>query len=160
VNVDEEVGGATARDAEGVDGVAAREVENHGNDPSAQIRRDNMRIAVSSQGTGLEAQVDPRFGRAKWFILYDTDTGESETLSNDQVLNLPQGAGIQAAQHVINRKVEAVLTGHCGPNAFQTLTAAGVQVVLGASGTVEQAAKRFQEGELKAASAPDVAGHS
>ncbi len=117
-----------------------------------------MKIAVSSLGTEIIAQVDPRFGRTKWFVLYDTDTGESEPMLNDQALNLSQGTGIQAARQVIDQNVEAVLTGHCGPNAFRTLTEAGVQVVLGATGTVEQAVGRFQAGELKRAEAPDVEG--
>jgi predicted Fe-Mo cluster-binding NifX family protein len=119
-----------------------------------------MRIAVSAQGAEPTAQVDPRFGRARCFLFFDTDTGESEPLSNEQVLNLPQGAGIQAARQVIDRKADVVLTGHCGPNAFYTLSEAGVQVVLGASGSVEEAVKRFQAGDLKPAQSPDVAGHS
>ena len=119
-----------------------------------------MRIAISSQGMRPTAQVDPQFGRTKWFVLHDTDTGEWESLGNDQVLNLMQGAGIQAARHIIDRKAEVVLTGHCGPNAFRTLTEAGVQVVLGATGTVEEAVTRFRTGGLRPAAAPDVEGHS
>jgi predicted Fe-Mo cluster-binding NifX family protein len=121
---------------------------------------EDMRIAVSAQGAEQTAQVDPRFGRARCFLLYDTETGQSEPLSNDQVVNLSQGAGIQAAKQVIDRNADVVLTGHCGPNAFYTLTEAGVQVVLGASGSVEEAVKRFQAGDLKPAKTPDVPGHS
>jgi predicted Fe-Mo cluster-binding NifX family protein len=119
-----------------------------------------MKIAISSQGTQPTAQVDPLFGRTKWFVLYDTETDEWEPLGNEQVLNLPQGAGIQAARHIIERKADVVLTGHCGPNAFRTLTEAGVQVVLGATGTVEEAVARFRTGGLRPAAAPDVEGHS
>jgi len=118
-----------------------------------------MKIAISSQGTQPTADVDPRFGRTKWFILYDTETGEFESISNDQVLNLPQGAGIQAAQQVVGQNAEVVLTGHCGPNAFRTLNAAGVQVVIGVSGSVEQAIKQYQGGLLKPAEDADVEGH-
>jgi predicted Fe-Mo cluster-binding NifX family protein len=119
-----------------------------------------MKIAISSQGMQPTAQVDPQFGRTKWFVLHNTETGEWEPLENEQVLNLEQGAGIQAARHIIDRKVEVVLTGHCGPNAFRTLTEAGVQVVLGAAGTVEEAIAQFQTGGLRLAKAPDVEGHS
>jgi len=119
-----------------------------------------MKIAISSQGTASTAQVDPRFGRARWFVLYDTDTGHCEPLANDQVSNMSQGAGIQTARKVIEHSAEVVVTGRCGPNAFRTLTEAGVQVVLGASGTVEDAVTRFRAGELTRAHAPDVAGHS
>jgi predicted Fe-Mo cluster-binding NifX family protein len=119
-----------------------------------------MKIAISSQGIQATGQVDPQFGRTKWFVLHDTETGEWEPLENEQVLNLTQGAGIQAARQIIDRKVEVVLTGHCGPNAFRTLTEAGVQVVLGATGTVEEAVARFRAGGLRPAAAPDVEGHS
>jgi predicted Fe-Mo cluster-binding NifX family protein len=118
-----------------------------------------MKIAISSQGTEQTADVDPRFGRTKWFILYDTETGSFESINNDQVLDLPQGAGIQAAQQVVGQNAGVVLTGHCGPNAFRTLNAAGVQVVIGVSGPVDQAVKQYQAGRLKPAVAADVAGH-
>ena len=118
-----------------------------------------MQIAVSASGKGLEAEVDPRFGRAKWFLFYDTDPGDSRVVDNEQNQQLAQGAGIQAAQHVSNTGARVVLTGHCGPKAFQTLSAAGVQVVTGVEGTVGQAIEKFQAGDLKPARAPDVEGH-
>ena len=155
-----DVDGAKGRGAVRVGGDAIPEaVSDQANEALEHSRREEMRIAVSSEGTELSARVDSRFGRTKWFILYDTDTGEFESISNEQVLNLPQGAGIQAAQHLVNHNVDVVLTGHCGPNAFRTLAAAGVEVVLGASGTVGEVVKQFQEGGLKTAKASDVEGH-
>ncbi|MFC1611725.1 NifB/NifX family molybdenum-iron cluster-binding protein, partial [Myxococcota bacterium] len=97
--------------------------------------------------------------RTKWFVVYDSESEKWEWLGNTQALNLPQGAGIQAAQQVIDQNVDVVLTGHCGPKAFRTLTTAGVKVVVGITGTVEQAVKQFQTGALQPASAPDVEGH-
>jgi predicted Fe-Mo cluster-binding NifX family protein len=118
-----------------------------------------MKIAVTAESNGAAAKVDPRFGRTKWFAVYDTDTEEWNWVSNDQALNLPQGAGIQAAQHVVNHDVEVLLTGHCGPKAFQTLTASGVKVFVNVTGTIEQAIKQYQEDALQPATAPDVEGH-
>jgi predicted Fe-Mo cluster-binding NifX family protein len=118
-----------------------------------------MKIAVSAQSSGLESPIDPRFGRARWFILYDTDSDVFEAFSNEQVLNLPQGAGIQAARQVADRSAEVVLTGHCGPKAFQTLQAAGIRVVVGVSGSVRDAIDRFKSGQLEPADRPDVQGH-
>ena len=83
-----------------------------------------MKIVITSQGTSLESPVDPRFGRAKHFVLVDTNTGELSAHDNSQNLNAPQGAGIQAAQAVAQLGAEAVLTGHVGPKAFTTLQAA------------------------------------
>lgn len=118
-----------------------------------------MRIAITSQGTDLNSEVDPRFGRGKWFIVYDTETDGFEAKSNDQNINLPQGAGIQAAQNVAETGAEALLTGHCGPKAFDTLSAAGIKVVVGVSGLVKDAVEKFKTGEIKATDSPDVEGH-
>jgi predicted Fe-Mo cluster-binding NifX family protein len=118
-----------------------------------------MKIAVSSEGMDLNAQVDPRFARARCFVYYDTDTDVFEARNNQQVLNLPQGAGIQAAQQIIDGGAEVLLTGHCGPNAYRTLTAGGVKVVVGVAGTVREAIGKFKDGVLKPAETPDVEGH-
>jgi len=69
------------------------------------------------------------------------------------------GAGISAAQGIVDKGVKAVLTGNCGPNAYQVLDAAGIQVITGVSGKVKQAAEDFQTGKLKAASQPSVKAH-
>jgi predicted Fe-Mo cluster-binding NifX family protein len=118
-----------------------------------------MKIAISSEAMDLEANVDPRFGRARCFIFYDTDSDVFEARSNEQVLNIPQGAGIQAAQHVIDYGAEVLLTGHCGPNAYKTLQAGGVKIVVGVDGTVKKAIEQFKKGVLKPAESPDVEGH-
>jgi predicted Fe-Mo cluster-binding NifX family protein len=107
----------------------------------------------------MESPVDPRFGRAAFFVVVDTDGGAFETHSNDQNVNAAQGAGIQAAETVSRLGAEAVLTGHCGPKAFRTLQAAGIRVVTGAEGTVQEAVEKFNSGELAPAGGPDVEGH-
>lgn len=118
-----------------------------------------MRIAVTSRGDGLSSEVDPRFGRAAKFVVVDTETDAVEVVDNTQNVNAAQGAGIQAGQNVAGLKVDVVLTGHCGPNAFRTLGAAGIKVVTGASGTVAQAVEDFKAGKLEAAGDADVDGH-
>ncbi len=118
-----------------------------------------MKVAVTSQGEGLEAQVDPRFGRARCFVVVDTDTRQATTHENTQNLNAPHGAGIQAGRTIVELGVQAVLTGHVGPNALHTLQAGGVKVYVGAGGTVGEAIRRFQAGELTAPDGPTVGGH-
>jgi len=118
-----------------------------------------MKLAITSEAMDLDANVDPRFGRALCFIFYDTESDVFEAHSNEQVLNIPQGAGIQAAQQVIDRGAEVLLTGHCGPNAYKTLQAGGVKIVVAVEGTVKQAIEQFKQGNLKPAEAPDVEGH-
>ncbi|MBN2131387.1 MAG: NifB/NifX family molybdenum-iron cluster-binding protein [Sedimentisphaerales bacterium] len=118
-----------------------------------------MKIAVTAQGNELESPVDPRFGRAKYFVVVDTETGEFTAVDNTQNLNAAQGAGIQAGRNVVELDVQAVLTGHVGPKAFATLLAGGVQVYPGATGTVAQAIEQFKSGALTPADVPDVQGH-
>jgi len=119
-----------------------------------------MKVAVSSTGSELTSAVDPRFGRAPWFLFVDTETGDSEALDNGASAGAGSGAGIGAAEAVIRRGATHVLTGHCGPNAFRALSAAGVTVVVGASGTVGEAIEALKSGEMETANGPDVAGHS
>ncbi len=115
-------------------------------------------IAISSSGQSLDAEVDPRFGRCQYFIIADPDTLEHQAISNDG-LNASGGAGIAAAQQLAARKVTAVLTGHCGPNAFDTLKAAGIEVLTDVSGTVREAIAGYQAGKYQAAAQATVRAH-
>ena len=117
-----------------------------------------MAIAVSAAGTSLEADVDPRFGRCQYFILVDPETMEFEALENSSAM-AAGGAGIATAQMVVEKGVEAVLTGNCGPNAYQVLSAAGVQVITGASGKIKDAVEAYRYGKLSAAGQANVADH-
>ena len=118
-----------------------------------------MKIIVSAAGQGLEAQVDPRFGRAAGFVLFDTQTREARNIDNRQSLNAAQGAGIQAAEAVSRLGAECLITGHCGPKAYRTLRAAGIKVYTGAAGTVGEAIAALEQGRLAPTEAADVEGH-
>lgn len=118
-----------------------------------------MKIAITSQGKDMESEVDPRFGRTKFFIVIDTATGEFSAVDNVQNLNAAQGAGIQAGANVVSLGVEAVITGHVGPKAFATLKAGGVKIYTGSTGTVADAMVQFKSGMLKQAESADVEGH-
>lgn len=118
-----------------------------------------MKIIITSQSEDLKGNVDPRFGRAKHFILYETETGKWEAIDNSQNLNAIQGAGIQAAENVARTGAEYVLTGHCGPKAFRSLSANGIKIVIGLEGTVGDAVEKFKKGELKPKDEADVDGH-
>ncbi len=118
-----------------------------------------MKIAVTSKGTDLDSQVDPRFGRAAYILVVDTQTLEFEALDNSENVNAFKGAGIQAASMVSDKGAEVLLTGFCGPNAFKTLKAAGIKVANDAGGTVREAVKAFNEGNLSFAGSANVEGH-
>jgi predicted Fe-Mo cluster-binding NifX family protein len=118
-----------------------------------------MKVAVTAMGPSLNAPVDPRFGRTACFVLVDTGDMSFEAVDNTNQ-SMGGGAGIQSARLMADKGVAAVLTGNCGPNAHKTLTAAGIDVVLGCDGTVAEAVERFKAGELCAAKAPNVESHS
>ena len=118
-----------------------------------------MKVVVTSQGETLDSNVDPRFGRAKNFLVVDTENGEFKCVDNAQNLNAAQGAGIQAAQTVCGTDAEALITGNCGPKAFKVLSAANIKVYVGASGTVAEALEKFKKGELKESEEANVEGH-
>jgi predicted Fe-Mo cluster-binding NifX family protein len=118
-----------------------------------------MKIAITSAGKELSANLDPRFGRAPYFIVVDPQTLAFEVVDNARNLNLSQGAGIQAGKTIVDHKVDALITGHCGPKAFKVLQKAGVKIMTGALGTVADAIEQFKNGKLEASEAADVAGH-
>lgn len=118
-----------------------------------------MKICITSEGGNLDSKVDPRFGRCQYFIIVDTETLEFEAMGNPNIESMG-GAGIQSAQLVASKQVKAVVTGNVGPNAFQTLQAAGIEVFTGASGTVKEAIEKYKKGEFKANSSASVGSKS
>lgn len=112
-----------------------------------------MKVAVSAVAGSLDAQVDARFGRCPYFVIVDTEIMSFEAIPNVSQSAL-SGAGIQAAQTIANRGVQVVLTGNLGPNAFQTLSSAGINIVTGVFGTVRDAVEKFKSGQLKTTVAP------
>lgn len=114
-----------------------------------------MKICITSEGKTLDSRVDPRFGRCQYFIIVDTDTLQFEAVQN-QNIEAMGGAGIQSGQLVASKWVKVVLTGNVGPNAFQTLQAAGIDVITGVSGTIKEAIEKHKKGEFKPAPKPSV----
>lgn len=114
-----------------------------------------MKIAVTSTGKTLESEVDPRFGRAAYFIIVDTETMDFSATENESAA-AAGGAGISSAKTIIDAGAQAVLTGNCGPNAERTLTAAGIKLYVGATGTIAEAVELFKTGKLTEAAGPNV----
>ncbi len=117
-----------------------------------------MKIAVTSTGPTLDDNVEARFGRCPYFLIIDTDTMQLEAIENPNMA-LGGGAGIQSAQLMSEKGVITVLTGNCGPNAFNVFGQAGIQVIVGVSGPVRNAVEQFKTGSLSSASGPNVASH-
>jgi len=117
-----------------------------------------MKLCISSTKDDLEASVDPRFGRCQYFLFVDAETMNFEVAGNP-AFTAGGGAGVQAAQLVVNKGADAVITGNVGPNAFQALQAAGIKIVTGFSGSIKEAVERFQKGEFKYIGSPSVQPH-
>jgi predicted Fe-Mo cluster-binding NifX family protein len=118
------------------------------------------KIAISSEGPDLDAQVDPRFGRAAGFIIVDPQTMAFDYVGNGASQVMAQGAGIQAAEIVAGTGASVLLTGYVGPKAFQALSAAGIAIGQNLDQmTVRDAIQRFQQGDVDMAEAPNSRGH-
>ena len=117
-----------------------------------------MKIAISSSGKDLDSPIDPRFGRCAYFLIVETDDMSFEVFDNENSA-LGGGAGIQSAQFVAAKGVKGVITGNCGPNAVRTLSAAGIILFVGQSGTVREAIERHKNSELRSTNGPNVSDH-
>jgi predicted Fe-Mo cluster-binding NifX family protein len=118
-----------------------------------------MKIAITTAGDNLNAMVDTRFGRAPRFLIYDVETGTFTIKENTQNLNAAQGAGIQSATNVAEEKVDAILSGNCGPKAFATLRAADIKVYTCSAIAIHEAIEKFKQGELPESAEANVEGH-
>jgi len=118
-----------------------------------------MRIAVTSKGTEPGSETDPRFGRCRYFLIVDRDKNEIIAVENESSM-ATGGAGPQASQTISKLGVEVLITGNVGPNAYSALRASGIRVMIGASGTVSEAIAKFERGELEEISDASVGPHS
>ncbi len=120
-----------------------------------------MKVAITSYDMDLSGKVDRSFGRAKWFVVVDTDSGAVEAHSNKQNVDAAQGAGIQAAQNISNLEVGVVLTGNVGPNAFRALKAAAIRIFIVGKDieTAEGALSGWKEGHLREVHEATIEGH-
>ena len=114
-----------------------------------------MKVAMSSTGDNLDAQIDMRFGRCRYFLFVDTDSMEFEAVDNANIASAG-GAGIRSAQLIADKEAQVLLTGNVGPNAFDVLSAAGIKVYSGLSGSIKEAIEKLKNGQLNETSGPDV----
>ena len=117
---------------------------------------EQMKVAVSSEGPGLESQVDPRFGRAGGFVIVDMETMQADYVDNGASQAAAQGAGIQTAERLAGLGVQAVMSGYVGPKAFMALQAAGLDVYQDMDNrSVADAVRCLADGSVSPATAPN-----
>lgn len=114
-----------------------------------------MKVVVSASGPTLDFEVDPRFGRCPLLLIVDMESMGFEVVENPAATK-PGGAGIQAAQTAAEKEVKDVITGNCGPNVYQALSSAGIEVIVGATGSVRQAVDAYRREILPATVAASV----
>ena len=119
----------------------------------------DRKLAVTSTGEDLNSEIDPRFGRAQYFIIVSPETMEYKIIENRQNLELPHGAGIQAGKTIVESGAEVLITGFCGPKAFKVLESAGIQVITGAEGRIMDVISDYKSGKFAKAEGPNVEGH-
>ncbi len=108
-----------------------------------------MKLIISATSPKIDAQVDPRFGRAAHFIIIDADTLAWQAVPNPGI-NSSGGAGVLAAQFVADLECDAVISGDFGPNAYHTLETAGVPMyLLGSCRTPQEVIRQFKAGKLE-----------
>jgi predicted Fe-Mo cluster-binding NifX family protein len=112
-----------------------------------------MKVAVSTLDNHLDSLIDPRFGRAAFYLIVDSDSLQYESIPNPN-MNALGGAGVQSAQLVINKGVKSVLTGKCGPNAFYVFESAGIEIYEDVQGTAKEALNAFNNNKIKPAIQP------
>lgn len=118
-----------------------------------------MKVAVSSLGSSLDSQVNPRFGRSSLFIVVDIPGGKHTVLYNKAV-DSPGGAGVQTARLLADYGVKAVVAGYIGPHAIVALKANGIEVYTGVEGSVRDAIAMIEQGKLKPAEEANAQLHS
>jgi predicted Fe-Mo cluster-binding NifX family protein len=120
-----------------------------------------MKLAISISGNKLDAPFDARFGRAAAFCIVEVESGEWQVFDNP-ALSASGGAGVQASQFVARQSVQAVVSGAFGPNAFDTLAAAEIDMYLAPGNEAHSAAEildMFKAGQLTKAETATHTGH-
>jgi predicted Fe-Mo cluster-binding NifX family protein len=118
-----------------------------------------MKVVVTSNGADLDAPASPVFGRCPTYVFVDTETMQFEAVPNPAI-SASGGAGIQAAQFIIEQGTQAVLTGNVGPNAFNVFQAAEVPIYLLGGGTVRDAVEAYKSGQLQPVGGANVQAHA
>jgi predicted Fe-Mo cluster-binding NifX family protein len=110
-----------------------------------------VKVALTTSGENLEAPLDPRFGRAPRFLVFESNTKAFEIVDNQAGVVAAHGAGIQAAETLARLGVRSLVTGHCGPKALSVLRRAGIEVYSTDAKTVVEAIEAYRSGTLVAA---------
>jgi predicted Fe-Mo cluster-binding NifX family protein len=123
-------------------------------------RNENMKVAITSKGETLDSEMDPRFGRCAYFIIIDADEVDNYEAISNEAVTAPGGAGVMAAQTVIDKGVEAIISGNFGPKAFDALSGSGIKLYTVNAGTVKESLDALVGGAAKLLDSATAAAHA
>jgi predicted Fe-Mo cluster-binding NifX family protein len=106
-----------------------------------------MKIAIPVDDKSRETNVCMSFGRTPYFLIYDTETKDNIFLDNSAAAS-QGGAGIKAAQTVVDNQVRALLTPRCGENAAEVINAADIKIYKTINDSIQDNIDAFNEGRL------------
>ncbi|MEG6615059.1 NifB/NifX family molybdenum-iron cluster-binding protein [Peptococcaceae bacterium 1198_IL3148] len=118
-----------------------------------------MKIAISSLDESINSNLNPRFGRCEYFIIYDCDSGNFTAVENSGRLSTG-GAGIATAKMVADLGVKVIITGLVGPKAFTALKAAGIKVYTANEGKILELIEQYKNNQLKEVNTANSGAHS
>lgn len=107
-----------------------------------------MKVLISAIGKEITDDFDLRFGRGDYFQIIDTETNETKVIENAGKTS-DHGAGIVASQKAIDEKVDVLITGHLGPNAFEILESSGIELLSANGGTVKSVLEDYKNNKLE-----------
>ena len=110
-----------------------------------------MKIAFTTKGAEWDSQMDPRFGRTEFIVIYDVENDKIESFDNRSIEGVAHGAGPQTAQKLFDLDPDVLITGNGpGGNAGRVLSQANLQIFTGAGNmTVKEAFDAYKKGELQ-----------
>lgn len=115
-----------------------------------ELMEKTMKIAFTAKGTEWDSQMDPRFGRTEFIVIYDDEKDEMKNVDNRDIEGVAHGAGPQTAQKLFDLKPDVLITGNGpGGNAGRVLQQANMKIFIGAGNmTVKEAYEAFKDGKL------------
>ncbi len=107
-----------------------------------------MKVMITARGSDLNSQMDERYGRSEYFIIYDTESDSFEAIKNPY-LNDRGGVGVSIAKFTVEKGVDAIISGSFGPNAQDVLKGTKIELYSAKGGSVADVLKAFKEGKIK-----------
>ena len=118
-----------------------------------------MIVAIPASDQSIDTQMDLRFGRAKYFLIYDLTNDQFEFVTNEQNMMARQGAGVQSAQTVANKNVQAVVASNVGPKAFGVLSSAKISIFTSKQRSLKEIIEDLKSEKLIKMTNANVEGH-